>query len=74
MNCGITLGSESVLDCVIAATFDNQVRPIYAGAAKDQPGSRRVREKCGFKSIGESKGFANAPRQEMEELLLELAE
>ena len=52
----------------------NQTRPIYARVAKDNLGSRRVLEKCGFKIIGESKGFANARGQEIEELLLELAE
>lgn len=52
----------------------NTTRPIYARVAKDNPGSRRVLEKCGFKIIGESKGFANARGQEIEELLLELAE
>jgi RimJ/RimL family protein N-acetyltransferase len=52
----------------------NQTRPIYARVAKDNPGSRRVLEKCGFKIIGESKGFANARGEEIEELLLELGE
>jgi RimJ/RimL family protein N-acetyltransferase len=52
----------------------NPTRPIYARVAKDNPGSRRVLEKCGFKIIGESKGFANARGQEIEELLLELGE
>ena len=50
----------------------NQIRPIYGRVAKDNPGSRRVLEKCGFRIIGESKGFANARGQEIEELLLEL--
>jgi RimJ/RimL family protein N-acetyltransferase len=52
----------------------NQFRPIYARVAKDNLGSRRVLEKCGFKIIGESKGFANARGQEIEELFLELGE
>ena len=55
-------------------TQHNQTRPIYARVAKDNPGSRRVLEKCGFTVIGESKGFANARGQEIEELLLELVE
>src|SRR6185436_10776464 len=38
----------------------NQRRPMYARVAKDNPGSRRVLEKCGFTVISESKGFANA--------------
>lgn len=51
----------------------NPIRPIYARVAKDNLGSRRVLEKCGFKIIGESTGFANARGQEIEEFLLELA-
>ena len=50
----------------------NQTRPIYARVAKDNPGSRRVLEKCGFQVIAESMGFANARGREIEELLLEL--
>ena len=52
----------------------NPARPIYARVAKDNLGSRRVLEKCGFKVIGELTGFANARGQEIEELLLELRE
>ena len=52
----------------------NTIRPIYARVAKDNPGSRRVLEKCGFTVVGEFKGFANARGQEIEELLLELGE
>lgn len=50
----------------------SQKRPMYARVAKDNLGSRRVLEKCGFKIIGEDKGFANARGQEIEEYLLEL--
>ena len=50
----------------------NPARPIYARTAKDNTGSQRVLEKCGFIKIGEDKGFANARGQEIEELLLEL--
>ena len=55
-------------------THHNKTRPIYARVAKDNLGSRRVLEKCGFAIIGESKGFANARGQEIEEFLLELVE
>lgn len=51
---------------------NNTTRPIYARVAKDNLGSRRVLEKCGFEIIGEFSGFANARGQEIEELLLEL--
>lgn len=50
----------------------NTVRPIYARVAKDNPGSRRILEKCGFLVVGETKGFANARGEEVEELLLML--
>ena len=49
----------------------NTTRPIYARVAKDNLGSRRVLEKCGFQVIGGSKGFARARGEEIEELLLE---
>jgi RimJ/RimL family protein N-acetyltransferase len=38
----------------------NATRPIYARVAQDNLGSRRILEKCGFRVIGETKGFANA--------------
>jgi len=50
----------------------NPTRPIYARAAKDNIGSLRVLEKCGFKIIGENRGFANARGKEIEEFLLQL--
>ena len=53
-------------------THHNQTRPIYARVSKDNLGSRRVLEKCGFAIIAESKGFANARGQDIEEYLLEL--
>jgi RimJ/RimL family protein N-acetyltransferase len=52
----------------------NPARPMLARVAKDNLASRRVLEKCGFRVIGESKGFANARGQEIEELLLVLEE
>jgi len=52
----------------------NRSRPIYARVARDNPGSLRVLEKCGFKITGASKGFANARGEEIEELLLELGD
>lgn len=52
---------------------EQTTRPIYARAAKDNTGSLRVLEKCGFVIIGEDKGYANARGAEIEEYLLELA-
>lgn len=51
----------------------NTSRPIYARVAADNLASRRVLEKCGFRVIGESRGFANARGTEIDELLLELS-
>lgn len=47
-------------------------RPIQARVAKDNLASQRVLVKCGFKVIGESRGYANARAGEIEELLMEL--
>jgi RimJ/RimL family protein N-acetyltransferase len=66
---GRGIATEALLDFLAHV---NQVRPIYARVASDNFGSRRVLEKCGFVNIGESKGFANARGEEIEELLLEL--
>ena len=52
----------------------NPVRPMYARAAKDNIASLRVLEKCGFKVVGEGRGFANARGEEIAELLLVLGE
>jgi RimJ/RimL family protein N-acetyltransferase len=53
-------------------THVDPTRPIYARAVKDNIGSLRVLEKCGFRIIGEDKGFANARGKEVEEFLLQL--
>ena len=50
----------------------NRARPMRARVAKDNLGSRRVLERCGFVVVGEDKGFANARGREIEELLLTL--
>lgn len=47
-------------------------RPLYGRTAKDNTGSLRVMEKCGFTVIGSDTGYANARGQEIEELLLVL--
>ena len=49
-----------------------ETRPIFARAAKDNLASLRVLQKCGFKIIGEDKGFANARGAEIEEFILKL--
>lgn len=47
-------------------------RPLYARVAKDNQGSMRVLEKCGFAICGEDKGFAHARGTEIEEYIYRL--
>lgn len=47
-------------------------RPLTARAAKDNIGSVRVLQKCGFQITGEDKGFANARGREVEEYIFTL--
>lgn len=47
-------------------------RPLYARAAKDNFGSVRVLEKCGFRIVGEEKNLARARGEEIEEVIMEL--
>jgi RimJ/RimL family protein N-acetyltransferase len=46
------------------------VRPLHARVAKDNAGSLRVLEKCGFVVTGEDRGFANAHGEEVAEYVL----
>jgi RimJ/RimL family protein N-acetyltransferase len=50
----------------------NLKRPIHARVAKDNVASIRVLEKCGFTTVSEETGFANARGEEIAELVLEL--
>jgi RimJ/RimL family protein N-acetyltransferase len=47
-------------------------RPLYARAVKDNYGSLRVLEKCGFVIAGEDEGFAEGRGEEVEEYILRL--
>ena len=49
-------------------------RPLYARAAADNEGSRRVLEKCGFRVSAQARGYANARGEEIDEVVLTLAE
>ncbi|MER7057425.1 MULTISPECIES: GNAT family N-acetyltransferase [unclassified Streptomyces] len=48
-------------------------RPLYARAAADNTGSRRVLEKCGFVTSASARGFAPARGEEIDEVVLHLA-
>jgi RimJ/RimL family protein N-acetyltransferase len=62
-----TRALEAFLACV-------QMRPLFARVAKDNIGSLRVLQKCGFVVSGEDSGFANARGAEVEEFVLKLEE
>ncbi|MGV9650048.1 GNAT family N-acetyltransferase [Streptomyces sp. NPDC003554] len=47
-------------------------RPLYARAAADNAGSRRVLEKCGFAQTARARGFAHARGEEIDEIVLVL--
>ncbi len=49
-----------------------ETRPLHARVVKDNVASRRVLEKCGFRLVGEDKGFANGRGEEVEEYILTL--
>ncbi|MCP4305856.1 MAG: GNAT family N-acetyltransferase [bacterium] len=51
---------------------DMETRPLWARTAKDNVGSIRVLEKCGFETVGQDRGFANARGEEIDELVLRL--
>ncbi|MFH8292315.1 GNAT family N-acetyltransferase [Streptomyces sp. NPDC018059] len=47
-------------------------RPLYARAAADNAGSRRVLAKCGFRETARERGFAAARGAEIDEVVLVL--
>ena len=47
-------------------------RPLFARVAKDNIGSMRVLEKCGFTVSGNDKGFANARGEDVEEIIYKI--
>lgn len=49
-----------------------RIRPLYARAAKDNAGSIRVLEKCGFRVIGQERSFANVRGAEIDEVFMRL--
>ena len=47
-------------------------RPLYAGAASDNAASIRVLTKCGFRIVGEGRGFAHGRNEETNDVVLRL--
>jgi RimJ/RimL family protein N-acetyltransferase len=47
-------------------------RPLYGAAAKDNAGSIRVLEKCGFRLVGSGRAFAHGRGEEIDEVVLRL--
>ncbi len=47
-------------------------RPLFARVAKDNVASIRVLEKCGFEASEETRGFANARGEEIDEIVYRL--
>jgi RimJ/RimL family protein N-acetyltransferase len=48
------------------------LRPMYARAARENPASIRVLEKCGFTITGRDRSFSDSCGKEVDEVLLEL--
>jgi RimJ/RimL family protein N-acetyltransferase len=64
---------QGIATAALRALLDiDNTRPIYGRAAKDNIGSIRVLEKCGFVLTGEDRGFANARNEEIAEVILKL--
>ena len=51
---------------------EERTRPLHASVAKDNEGSRRVLEKCGFAVVGQARAFSRMRGEEVDELILEL--
>jgi RimJ/RimL family protein N-acetyltransferase len=47
-------------------------RPLCAAAARDNAGSIGVLTKCGFRVVGEGRGFAHGRNEETDEVVLRL--
>jgi RimJ/RimL family protein N-acetyltransferase len=47
-------------------------RPLHARAASDNAASLRVLTKCGFRIVGEGRGFAHGRNEETDEVVLRL--
>ncbi len=65
---GRGLGTQAVKQFLAELTD----RPLYAAAAADNVGSRRILEKCGFEVVETMRAFAEGRGEEIDELLFRL--
>ena len=65
-------GKGIATQALSALLRDVKVRPLYARVAKDNVGSLRVSEKCGFTKSGQERTFANARGEEIDEVIMKL--
>jgi RimJ/RimL family protein N-acetyltransferase len=72
---GRSYWGRGIATCALEAFVAvDQSRPLHARVARDNVASHRVLEKCGFRVIGNDRGFAEARSGEIEELVLRLEE
>lgn len=63
---------RGIATAALALLVDEEpLRPLRARCAKDNAASLRVLERCGFRVVGEDRGFAGARGVEVEEFVLE---
>ena len=61
---------RGIATAALASFLEEQTdRPIFARASKDNVGSIRVLEKCGFEHLRDERGFANARGEEIDEVV-----
>lgn len=65
-------GNGIATRALLALLKEIDVRPLYAGAAKDNAASIRVLEKCGFRLETETRGYSNARGEEIDEVVMRL--
>jgi RimJ/RimL family protein N-acetyltransferase len=70
---GRSFWGRGVATCALDAFLAVEpTRPLHARVASDNAASRRVLEKCGFRVVGNDRGFAEARSAEIEEFVLRL--
>jgi len=65
-------GRGIATDALRAFLDEDPLRPVFGRVVKNNVGSRRVLEKCGFSISGEDRGYAAGRGEEVEEYILRL--